>query len=165
MENVDWRHLTTGSSGLTGQARSQLNRMLDGRLRRRGIMKKTCLQCHNLIVEQISRENTLSRYSAPVELRSINDLQKQKLTGNTPWTLKCYHNYFSLMKNTTKDKLINEICCVNRNRCISFIKFKNNVSIEEINAIKNINSKKHGTIIAIVSLIITIVFGLLTIIL
>ena len=28
MENVDWRHLTTGSSGLTGQARSQLNRML-----------------------------------------------------------------------------------------------------------------------------------------
>ena len=31
MENVDWRHLTTGSSGLTGQARSQLNRML-GRL-------------------------------------------------------------------------------------------------------------------------------------
>ena len=29
MENVDWRHLTTGSSGLTGQARSQLNRMLD----------------------------------------------------------------------------------------------------------------------------------------
>jgi len=32
MENVDWRHLTTGSSGLTGQARSQLNRMLCGRL-------------------------------------------------------------------------------------------------------------------------------------
>jgi ABC-type taurine transport system substrate-binding protein len=31
MENVDWRHLTTGSSGLTGQARSQLNRMLVGR--------------------------------------------------------------------------------------------------------------------------------------
>ena len=31
MENVDWRHLTTGSSGLTGQARSQLNRMLDAR--------------------------------------------------------------------------------------------------------------------------------------
>src|SRR5574344_1339559 len=31
MENVDWRHLTTGSSGLTGQARSQLNRMLAGR--------------------------------------------------------------------------------------------------------------------------------------
>src|SRR5574344_1260658 len=31
MENVDWRHLTTGSSGLTGQARSQLNRMLDWR--------------------------------------------------------------------------------------------------------------------------------------
>lgn len=30
MENVDWRHLTTGSSGLTGQARSQLNRMLRG---------------------------------------------------------------------------------------------------------------------------------------
>ena len=30
MENVDWRHLTTGSSGLTGQARSQLNRKLDG---------------------------------------------------------------------------------------------------------------------------------------
>jgi len=30
MENVDWRHLTTGSSGLTGQARSQLNRMLAG---------------------------------------------------------------------------------------------------------------------------------------
>jgi len=29
MENVDWRHLTTGSSGLTGQARSQLNRMLE----------------------------------------------------------------------------------------------------------------------------------------
>jgi len=29
MENVDWRHLTTGSSGLTGQARSQLNRMLN----------------------------------------------------------------------------------------------------------------------------------------
>ena len=34
MENVDWRHLTTGSSGLTGQARSQLNRMLERRLRR-----------------------------------------------------------------------------------------------------------------------------------
>ncbi|MDD4840304.1 MAG: hypothetical protein PHE93_06555, partial [Clostridia bacterium] len=31
MENVDWRHLTTGSSGLTGQARSQLNRMLSTR--------------------------------------------------------------------------------------------------------------------------------------
>ena len=31
MENVDWRHLTTGSSGLTGQARSQLNRMLSRR--------------------------------------------------------------------------------------------------------------------------------------
>jgi len=30
MENVDWRHLTTGSSGLTGQARSQLNRMFGG---------------------------------------------------------------------------------------------------------------------------------------
>jgi len=37
MENVDWRHLTTGSSGLTGQARSQLNRMFDGRLRRKEI--------------------------------------------------------------------------------------------------------------------------------
>lgn len=34
MENVDWRHLTTGSSGLTGQARSQLNRMLDWRCAR-----------------------------------------------------------------------------------------------------------------------------------
>jgi|GEM_PF-1326857 len=33
-ENVDCRHLTTGSSGLAGQARSQLNRMLAGRLRR-----------------------------------------------------------------------------------------------------------------------------------
>ena len=31
MENVDWRHLTTGSSGLTGQARSQLNRMFGQR--------------------------------------------------------------------------------------------------------------------------------------
>lgn len=28
MENVDRRHLTNGSSGLAGQARSQLNRML-----------------------------------------------------------------------------------------------------------------------------------------
>jgi hypothetical protein len=37
MENVDWRHLTTGSSGLTGQARSQLNRMLDGKVTDRGI--------------------------------------------------------------------------------------------------------------------------------
>jgi len=36
---VDWRHLTTGSSGLTGQARSQLNRML-GRRRDRGAQKK-----------------------------------------------------------------------------------------------------------------------------
>jgi len=29
MENVHRHHLTTGSSGLAGQARSQLNRMLD----------------------------------------------------------------------------------------------------------------------------------------
>jgi len=36
---VDWRHLTTGSSGLTGQARSQLNRMLGG-LRFRGAKKR-----------------------------------------------------------------------------------------------------------------------------
>jgi len=31
MENGDRRHLTNGSSGLAGQARSQLNRMLAGR--------------------------------------------------------------------------------------------------------------------------------------
>src|SRR5574344_227110 len=40
MENVDWRHLTTGSSGLTGQARSQLNRMLDRPFGRR--IKMNC---------------------------------------------------------------------------------------------------------------------------
>jgi len=28
VENVDWRHLTKGSSGLAGQARSQLNQMI-----------------------------------------------------------------------------------------------------------------------------------------
>ena len=44
MENVDWRHLTTGSSGLTGQARSQLNRMLERRLRRRGEKKYSSSQ-------------------------------------------------------------------------------------------------------------------------
>lgn len=29
MKNVDYRHLTNGSSGLAGQARSQLNRISD----------------------------------------------------------------------------------------------------------------------------------------
>jgi len=29
---VDWRHLTTGSSGLAGQVRSQIKRMFYGRL-------------------------------------------------------------------------------------------------------------------------------------
>ena len=40
MENVDWRHLTTGSSGLTGQARSQLNRMLARRCARGGKVRR-----------------------------------------------------------------------------------------------------------------------------
>lgn len=39
MENVDWRHLTTGSSGLTGQARSQLNRMLNDSFPKRALLQ------------------------------------------------------------------------------------------------------------------------------
>lgn len=51
MENVDWRHLTTGSSGLTGQARSQLNRML---ARPFGPRKKMKLEGFGIFVNDMS---------------------------------------------------------------------------------------------------------------
>jgi len=67
MENVDWRHLTTGSSGLTGQARSQLNRMLERRLRRAKkkkeivIKRESIVSCNNSIVNPRGEIKILSQ--------------------------------------------------------------------------------------------------------
>jgi len=61
MENVDWRHLTTGSSGLTGQARSQLNRMLERRLRRAKKKKEIVIMRKSIVAYNISIDKPLEK--------------------------------------------------------------------------------------------------------
>ena len=70
MENVDWRHLTNGSSGLTGQARSQLNRMLGSRLRR---SKKKMKIYKYLSINKNTISSLIENYFYFSKIDEIND--------------------------------------------------------------------------------------------